>query len=201
MKKYYKYIILLIMVLVSFTTVNVDAAIGYTYSHSGQPIYSSVGLSVTSDGIYTVISDAWKNAEGERLPATQFKSPEDLFVYTDTDEDGNKNDVIYVVDSNSNNLFVFDGNLNYQERHNKFEIKPENFTEAEILPIKTGKMDVDQKDGSVTLTTSIGFTDYLSSKGYTLAQFFAVGNIPYEERTEDEKFYISGNGLSGVYRS
>ena len=76
------------MVLVSFTTVNVDAAIGYTYSHSGQPIYSSVGLSVTSDGIYTVISDAWINEEGDRLPANLFKSPEDLFVYTEKDENG-----------------------------------------------------------------------------------------------------------------
>ena len=201
MKKYYKYIILLIMVLVSFTTVNVDAAIGYTYSHSGQPIYSSVGLSVTSDGIYTVISDAWINEEGDRLPANLFKSPEDLFVYTEKDENGKPTqDVIYVVDSQSNNLFVFDENLNYKTRLDKFEVRPEKVTEEQILAAKTTVVEYDS-DGGVRTTSSITYSDYLASKGYTIAQFFALAEKDYEDRDEDEKFYIAANGLYGVYRA
>lgn len=202
MRKYYKYLILIVMMMVSIATVNVDAAVGYTYSHSGEPIYSSVGLSVTNDGIYTIISDSWVNKEGERLPANLFKSPEDLFVYTEADETGkNKKDIIYVVDSNSNNLFIFDENMNYVERKDKFEIKPENFTEAKILPVKTTKVEKDT-DGSVRTTTSISFSDYLAStKKMTISQFFEVAETPYEERGEDKKFYISGNGFSGVYRA
>lgn len=201
MRKYYKYLILIVMMMVSIATVNVDAAVGYTYSHSGEPIYSSVGLSVTNDGIYTIISDSWINEDGERLPANLFKSPEDLFVYTETDEEGNKKDIIYVVDSNSNNLFIFDENMNYVERRNRFEVRPENFTEADLLPVKTTKVENDT-DGSVRTTTSIAFSDYLAStKKMTMQQFFEVADTPYEERGEDKKFYISGNTISGVYRA
>lgn len=202
MKKYFKYYILVLLLLVSITTVNVDAAIGYTYSHSGEPIYSSVGLSVTNDGIYTVVSDSWIDPNGNRLPATQFKSPEDLFVYTETDDLGNKtNEVIYIVDSGSNNLFVFDENLFYQKKFNLFEVKPENITEEQLLSMKTSKMDV-AKDGSVTNTTSRKYVDYLSTEmKKTPAQFFAIAEKPYSERKEDEKFYLSGNGISGVYRA
>ena len=155
MKKYYKYIILIITLVVCFSLVSVEARIGYTYSHSGEPIYSSVGYSVSSDGIYTIISDAWINEKGERLPAYLFKSPEDMFIYTEKNLDGQKiDDVIYIVDSQSNNLFVFDGNLKYQYRLNKFEVKPENLTSAEILAAKTTKVEYNS-DGSVKSTTSI----------------------------------------------
>ncbi|MCK9470442.1 MAG: hypothetical protein WC006_01385 [Bacilli bacterium] len=194
MRKYYKYFILAIMVMISVATINVDAAIGYTYSHDGRPIYSSVGFSVTNDGIYTIISDSWVDPEGNRLPVQLFKSPEDLFIYTEEDEFGNKKDVIYVVDSASNNLFIFDENMNYQKRIDKFRIRPENFTEAEILPIKTSKMEYDT-DGSVRLATSRSFSEYLrlDKAGMTISEFLA-----YEG---EEEFYIQGNGLSGVYRA
>lgn len=197
MKKYYKYLLLITTLLISITTINVNAAIGYNYSHSGQPMYSTVGLSVTKDGIYTVISDAWISPAGEKLTDGIFKSPEDLFVYTEIDDDGNEKDIIYMVDSETNNLFIFDENLHYQKRFNKFEIKPDNFTEAEIVPIKTSN--------AATTTGAVSskkFIDYLASdKKKNLAQFFLIKNIPYEQRKDDEKFYISGNGLSGVYRA
>lgn len=202
MKKYFKYYILALLVLVSIATVNVDAAIGYTYSHSGQPIYSSVGMSVTNDGIYTIVSDAWRDPAGNAFPARSFRSPEDLFVYTKTDELGNKlEDVIYIVDSASNSLFVFDENLNYQKRFDKFEVKPEHFTENDLLPAKTGVMSIDDS-GVVTSTTSRRFVDHLMvENGMTLAQFFGVMDIPYKDRDAAQKFYISGNGFSGVYRA
>ena len=187
MRKYYKYFILFIIVMISIATVNVDAAIGYTYSHDGKPIYSSVGYSVASDGVYTVISDAWVNEE-ERLPTNNFKSPADLFIYTEKDEDGNETDVIYVVDSTSNNLFIFDGNLNYVKRFEEFEVKPENFTEEQIIPVKTEKKT---------------FSQYLlDSKGNkTISDFLAIADIEYKDRDDSEKFYIKASGLSGVYRT
>lgn len=202
MKKYYKYIILLVTLIVSMATVSVDAALGYTYSHSGQPIYSSVGFSVTNDGIYTVISDSWINDRGERLPANLFKSPEDLYVYTEKDANGKAlHDVIYIVDSQSNNLFIFDEDLKYITRFDKFEVKPEKVTEAEILAAKTTVVERDS-EGGVRSTTSISYVDYLAKQGKTVSQFFQLANKPYEERVQDgEVFYIAANGLYGVYRA
>lgn len=199
MRKYYKILILITFLAFSITTVSANA-VGYTYSHSGKPIYSTVGLSVSADGIYTVISDAWINKSGDRLPVNRFKSPEDLFVYTEKDQSGNSKDIIYVVDSDSNNLFVFDGNLNYQYRVNQFEIRPEDFTEEEILKINTNQKTDSDSDADKQSKT-IKFTDYLSKKGFSLHEFFAVAEISYDERTDDQKFYLSCNTLSGVYRA
>lgn len=199
MKKYYKLLILISILAFSITTASVNA-VGYTYSHSGKPIYSTVGFSVSADGIYTVVSDAWINSKGENLPAHLFKSPEDMFIYTETDKEGNNEDYIYVVDSESNNLFVFDGNLNYQYKKNEFEILPENLSEEDALKLNTNQMEYDS-DGNVKQSKTIKFTDYLSKKGYNLAEFFAVADIPYNERINNQKFFISCNTLSGVYRA
>jgi hypothetical protein len=197
MKKYYKYLILIALLMISVVTLNVDAAMGYTYSHDGRPVYSSVGYSVSNDGVYTVISDAWTNEQGDKLTADLFTTPEDLFIYTEKDDQGNEKDVIYVVDSQSNNLFIFDENLNYVKRIDKFEIKPDNFTEAQILPVKTKVFDKDNKP------VQVSFADYLAKNkgGKTIADFLAIADIPYENRTDDEKFYIQGRELSGVYRA
>ena len=109
MRKYIKLFLLLTFLSIAIGSVSVDGAIGYTYSHKGRPIHSTVGLSTSADGIFTVVSNRWKNpVTGESLSAAEFTSPEDLFIYTETDKDGNKSDVIYIVDSVSNELFVFD---------------------------------------------------------------------------------------------
>lgn len=201
MKKIYRYLITLVFVIVSVSALSVNAAVGYTYSHSGQPIYSSVGYSVTKDSIYTIISDAWTSPSGEKLSEKFFKSPEDLFIYTEVDDEGNEEDIIYVVDSNSSYLLLFNGDVQYQGKVTQFEILPENFTEAQLIPVKTGKTEVDSS-GNVKPGTSRRFETYLSSeKGMSFAEFFAVADIPYEDRTESEKFYIQANGLSGVYRA
>lgn len=202
MKKYYnycKYLLIISILFISIATFDVKAALGYTYSHSGQPIYSSVGFSVTSDGIYTIISDSWVNPNGERLPAKEFRSPEDLFIYTEEDEDGNKKDIIYVVDSASNNLFIFDEHLRYQKKIREFEILPEYFTAEQVRSIKTNQMEI--VGGEPRTSKSIAFSEYLSKKGYTIAQFLEIGDIPYEERTPEQKFYLTTHALSGVYRA
>jgi len=195
MRKYNKVLFLVVILFFTITSVNVNAAVGYTYSHSGEPIYSTVGLSVTKDGIYTVISDNWTNSNGEQLLAEEFTSPEDLFVYTETDQEGNSEDVIYIVDSASNNLFVFDEDINFKYKVNKFEVRPEDFTEKEVELFKTQYTETNDNKSSLT------FTEYLAKRDMSIAEFIAIENIPYEERSEDQKFYISLHGVSGVYRS
>ena len=97
MRKLIKILLIVVAFACGITSASVKAATGYIYSHNGQIIHSSVGFSATSDGIYNVISSAW----GGQIAATEFTSPEDLFIYTETsEEDGNvvTQDKIYVVD-------------------------------------------------------------------------------------------------------
>ncbi|MGD9605079.1 MAG: hypothetical protein AB7V00_02850 [Bacilli bacterium] len=195
MKKYYKYLILCIALAFSLLIPTTNAAVGYTYSHSGEPIYSTVGLAPAAGGIYTVISDAWTSPSGEALQASQFTNPQDLFIYTEEDLSGNETDIIYIVDSASNLLFVFDGDMRFQYKVASYEVLPENFTDEQILKMKTAHIDANKN------TTSISFTDYLAKKNMTLADFRAIEDIPYAMRTTAQKFYITPYGLSGVYRN
>lgn len=195
MKKYFKYFILCFALMFSLVIPSAKAAVGYTYSHSGEPIYSTVGLAPASGGIYTVISDAWTSPQGEALQASQFTSPQDLFIYTEYDLAGVGTDIIYIVDSASNMLFVFDGNMRYQYKVANYEVLPENFSDEQILKMKTAFIDNNKN------TTSISFTEYLAKKGMTLADFRAIEQIPYAMRTAAQKFYISPFALSGVYRN
>ncbi|HBP26155.1 MAG TPA: hypothetical protein DD618_04315 [Acholeplasmatales bacterium] len=191
MKKFYKFLILFLSIGLLITIPKTNAAVGYTYSHSGEPIYSTVGLASSTSGIYTVISDQWTNQSGEALLASEFTSPEDLFLYT---EDGGS-DIIYIADSASNNLFVFDEDMRYQYKVTQYEIRPEDFTDEEILKVKTAFTDNNKN------TTSISFTDYLQKKSMNLADFRSMAEIPYAMRTEAQKFYLNCFGLSGVYRN
>lgn len=196
MRKYLKILILSFVLMITMTTVSINGAIGYTYSHSGMPIYSTVGLSVTADGIFTVVSDRWENkVTKERIDPKEFTSPEDLFIYSEDD----LTDIIYIVDSGSNNMFVFDTNMNYQYKVNQFEIRPEDFTDEQVLKFKTRYTVT---SNNVSTHSSIKFNDYLiKEKKMTFADFRAIENIDYEDRTESQKFYLQCYGLSGIYRA
>ncbi|HKM29605.1 MAG TPA: hypothetical protein VJZ51_02465 [Bacilli bacterium] len=190
MRKLIKILIIVLVFACGLTSVSVNAARGYIYSHNGQIIHSSVGFSATSDGIYNVISDAW----GGKIAATELTSPEDLFIFTETneDEEGNiaKQDKIYVVDSVSNKLFVFDENMNYLETVTRFEVVPDNFNNTQLLAMKTKKV------------VSSAASSVLFAEGmYSFASLRAVQTTPYQDRTESQKFYIEPLKLSGVYRS
>ena len=179
MRKAIKVLIIVVAFVCAFASTNVKAATGYIYSHDGQIIRSSVGFSATSDGIFNVISDAW----GGNIAATEFTSPEDLYLYTEEveDEEGNivKNDVIYIVDSSSNKLFVFDGNMKYIETISRFEVVPDNFTNSELLAMKTKK-----------IVSSAASSVFLADGMYTFTDLRAVEDTPYEDRTDAQKFYI-----------
>jgi len=195
MKKFYKFLILFLLIALLITVPKTHAAVGYTYSHSGEPIYSTVGLASSTSGIYTIISDQWTSESGEALLASEFTSPEDLFLYQEEDNLGNVLDIIYIVDSVSNNLFVFDENMRYQYKVTEYEIRPEDFSDEEILNIKTAFTDNNKN------TTSIKFTEYLQKKNMNLADFRAIEEIPYAMRTDAQKFYLDCFGLSGIYRN
>lgn len=119
-KKLFRLLICLMGFACLFVGLNVDAADGYMYSSDGKLIESSVGLTVTSDGIYGVLSDAW-NGFTEDNAVTDFNSPSDMCLYTDP---VSGKETLYVVDSDSNKLFVFDGSIRYQETISSFPLDP-----------------------------------------------------------------------------
>ena len=131
MKKLRKLFILLAFVAITIAGLNVTVSAGYTYSHDGKIISSPAGYSATIDGVYNVLSTAWNGQINEK----EFNSPEDLFIYQEEKVVDGKTvteDFIYVVSSSTsvdsetkvcyNTLFKFDGNLNFIEKVNQFEV-------------------------------------------------------------------------------
>ena len=159
-----------------FAATNVEAKRGYIYDSDGKPIQSSPGFQLNANGVYNVNSTAWKDSSGKSLiAAADIKSLEDLYVYNNGTED-----LVYVVDSESNKLFVFDGALNYKQTVEKFEINPDDFTEPELREISSG--------GSL-LTDDI------------IKAMSQAKETKYEDRTDKQKFYITASGLSCVFRA
>ncbi len=188
MKKVRKFLVVFLFVACLLTALRIKGL--YTYSHDGQIIMAPAGYSSTIDGVYNTLSTAW----GGNITEDEFKSPEDLFIYTETktvNGEEVKNDVIYVVSSSAtsqyNNLFVFDGNLNFVAKYNQFEVVPDNFTDEELGRMKT------RIDGGTSTS------DMLTSV-YSYATIREIEEVPYEERTEEQKMYIKLLNVSGVYR-
>lgn len=110
-KKLFRLLICIMGFVCLFAGLNVDAADGYMYSSEGKLIECSVGLTVTNDGIYGVLSDAWAGFTTDNS-VNDFNSPSDMCLYTDP-KTGEQ--TLYVVDSSSNKLFIFDGSIRYQK--------------------------------------------------------------------------------------
>ena len=157
---------------------------GYIYDSDSQPIESSVGLILNTDGIYNVNSTAW----GGNIEASDITSLSDMYVYND----GEGEELIYVVDSKSDKLFVFDKNMNYIEEVSKFEIDPSKFTIEELSKIKTKK-----SDGNASVSKNLAPTNDPSD---TFWQKYDE-NMDPEYTGEKHKFYVECFGLSGVYRA
>lgn len=172
------------VLLVMISIVSGSAVTGYNYSHKGQPIHSSLGLTTSNDGIYTVVSDGWSEVN-----ASKFTSPEDMFIYTEKDDEGNEKDVIYIVDSSSNLLYVFDENLNLRPGEKgiitKFEVRPEDFTKEQYLQVKTRA-----EAATMSLSAKVNWT-----------KFNSAILTPQPVRTEAQKVYLELNVVSGVYRA
>ncbi|MFA5219838.1 MAG: hypothetical protein WC424_01935 [Bacilli bacterium] len=172
------------ILIILISIVGSNAVTGYNYSHKGEPIHSSLGLTTANDGIFTVVSDGWS-----RIDASKFTSPEDMYIYTEIDDEGIEKDIIYIVDSSSSLLYVFDENLNLKSGSNgiisKFEVRPENFTQEQYMKVKT-RSDT----SSVTLNSRVNWT-----------KFYSAILTPEPVRTEAQRVYLELNGVSGVYRA
>ena len=190
MKHIRRITILVVLLVLIITSVNVKA--GYTYSHDGQIISAPPGYSATIDGVYNVLSTAW----GGQINEKEFNSPEDLYIYTNPDTG---EETIYIVSSSTsvdkdtsvcyNTLFKFDGDLNFIEKVNQFEVVPDNFTNLELSKMKT-RVDGANSTSSTPLTSV-----------YSYEKIKAIKETPYENRTSDQKMYIKLLKVSGVYRA
>lgn len=121
-----KTLIFILTALIILSLINVKAATGYTYDHKGQAIYSTVGFTVNQDPyIFNTLG----------ISKEDFTSPEDLFIY----KAPNGEETIYVIDSVSNKLFVFDTNFVLQETKSSFTVPVKNFTIDQLSKIKSNK--------------------------------------------------------------
>ena len=168
------------------TALNTKAASGYIYDSAGMPIESSVGLILNNDGIYNVNSSAW----GGKIAAEDINNMLDMYVYS-TDEDTVEDDLIYVVDGTSNSLFVFDGRMNFVKQVKQFEIDITKFSVDQLSTFKT-RVGVDDSKKSSTLAGA--YSNLWTMRNELL-------EIPFEERTDSQRFYINCFELSGVYRA
>ncbi len=168
-----------------FAANNIKA--GYIYDSDGQPIESSVGLILNNDGIYNVNSTAW----GGNVQAEDITSLSDMYVYTDAYGE----ESIYVVDSKSDKLFIFDENMNYVKTVSEFEIDPSKFTIEELSKIKTKKEDKTAGSASVSA--------YLAPTNDPSADFWEKydQNMDPEYEGKKHRFFIKCFNLSGVYRA
>ncbi len=185
-----KKILIVLLMCVALTFTLHTNAFGYMYSSDGKIIESSVGYNVTEENVFNTLSDAWKGAFSTEESYNTFNSPSDLFIYTD-EETGIE--TIYIVDSSSNYLFIFDANLNWTKTVTKFPIDPGNFTNAELAKIKTAKYT--ESNGTKTASSTTFWTADNQSK------YESVKNTPFEKRTESNNLYIECNALAGVYRA
>ena len=133
MKINYKYLILILTVLIVTAAFNVEASTGYTYDHRGQPIYSTTGLTVNQAPFL---------ADDLGIKKSDFTSPEDLFIFKN--QDGSK--VIYVIDSVSNKLFVFDEAFKLQDTIETFKVTQSKFDDKTLKAIKSSKKYVIARD-------------------------------------------------------
>ena len=178
MKIFRRVLVLVLFGLSLFTISKTSVSAGYMYSSDKKLINCSDGFTVTSDGIYNILSTAWSGMVGDNgNTSASFNSPQDLALYKDpvTGEE-----TIYIVDSESNKLFIFDGKLNYLRTINTFTIKtnstnrPTRWTEDEVSLVKTRGTD-----------------DKSSVNAWSITQTF----------TGNDTININLYGPSGVYRA
>lgn len=174
MKKITSLLIMMLFSIIFVTGITVQSA-GYTYTHDNRPIHSTEG--------YEFYQNLTFDALG--LQVYEFAQPEDLYIYNQ--------ELIYIVDSKSNQLMVFTTNFDLITKKDTFIINKEEYktynnikTDAEFLQI---------------------FSRIVTGKK-TLKSNPTAGDSPYEfkgenpiltENIQNEYEYIF-YGLSGVYR-
>lgn len=179
-----KRLFIVLLAVASILVIDNVKGIGYMYSSDGKIIESSYGYTVTEENVFNILSDSWK--EGFSTNDTIFNSPSDLFIYKDSETE---EEVTYIVDSESNCLFVFDKNLNWLKTVSKFPIDPGKYSIAQLSKIKTATKTKD-------ILSSSSFWTAANQEKYN-----KVKDIEFKFRDEDENLYIECYALAGVYRS
>ena len=129
LKNIYRLLIVLVVIFSLAAGLTTKAATGYMYSSDGKLIECSAGFTITSEGIYSVLSDAWKGLKDDNGgDVSVFNSPSDMCLYDDK-ETGNQ--ILYVVDSSSNYLFIFDQDIKYKATIKEFKVDPSKFINSE----------------------------------------------------------------------
>ena len=188
-----KFLIVFLLIVCLGVSTKVSAARGfgggYMYDSDGRLIESSVGYTVTEENIYNILSSAWEEGFKNETEAI-FNSPADMFLYEDKET---KEQVIYIVDSESNKLFIFDESLNYVDKVDTFEVDPSEFTIVELSKMNT------TTDGKA----SSAFWNTTNKENWENAKpsWSTIVKTPFENRNKNQKFAISCLNLSGVYRS
>ena len=182
MKKIYRILIVIVSVVTLTTTLMVRVnADGYMYSSDGKLIECSVGFTITSEGIYSVLSDSWKDLKVDNDgDVSKFNSPSDMCLYEDPDT---HEQILYIVDSSSNYLFIFDADIRYRGTIKSFKVDPSKFINSdgnysnELISMNTA--------GNVAKTTTRLWTQTV------IDEYNNNGTLPT----------IKCGGLEGIWRA
>ncbi|MFA6843083.1 MAG: hypothetical protein WCR33_01660 [Bacilli bacterium] len=159
--------------------VNVDA-IGYTYDHNSEPIYSTEGLVVNQTPY--IYSDMGLSDQ------SQLNNPSDLFVYEKEGSDS----VVYLLNqststSSTSSFYVLNSSLQMQQEVYKIEYAPADFTDADLLAMKSnGSLIVNTSEDNTTLAADA------AAQGYGFASVEDVRSF--------DVLYITLNSATSVYR-
>lgn len=156
-------VLVLLMLFMAFPSV--EGATGYTYSHRNEPIYSTVGLDYSRILTFDRLG----------LQSADFTRPESLYIYEDK---------VYVVDSMSNKLFVFNTSFVLQETVEQFMVRDELFTEEQVALMNT------------RVGTSAGKLDYATIQADGVAPILLNG-VSGVYRSGDS-IYIADKGNSQI---
>jgi len=179
-------VFVLMMLMCALPMVNAET--GYIYTHDNEPIYSDKGFDVSN--VYKFGDLGLRDAD--------FKSPADLYLFkkelrNEFNEFLGYEEKIYMVDSTSNKLLIFDKNLGLLKVMgveddpldtyviDAFELDTTKFTYEQALKINTngtnGKTPLIIRDVEGTSVGTISFEDFQATGGS-----------------------IALNGASGVFR-
>lgn len=165
MKRLNRLFVALILSLLIITSVSVKGA-GYNYSHRNEPIHSTSGFDFSQTLTFDRLG----------ISAEEFDRPEDLFIYNQ--------ELIYIVDSKSNTLFVYNTGFQLIKKINAFKINREEYTakHSNLDKVVTNKVSVitDPKTGE----QSIKFENTLSPISFD----------------DEGNGYIYLNSVAGVHR-
>lgn len=150
-KNLFKVCVFILTIMCFYTALSVDAT-GYTYDHNGKVIDSTEGFTVNETPyIYSSLGIASKD---------QFTSPSDLFVYTKdktNDPETPYRTILYLLDAGdatkktASTLFLLDTDLKVFSTVDTLILDPNNYTDAQLLAIKSnGSLLLDLKKTVVT---------------------------------------------------